>query len=150
MIYWQRDVLSSGMFRRRIPFGQPVKALAAIMTHDLPTLTGIWTGVDPDTQRQMGLQADTAANEKFREKLIKTSSLSADAFAWGAIRKTFEQLGSVPPAIVIATKEAACVTTPPRVTSVLTGLWRYLSLWSNWKPHSQALAQILSRMNSPE
>ena len=51
------------------PSQYPEKALAAITTHDLPTLAGIWTGADLETQRRLGLNPDESANEKFREKL---------------------------------------------------------------------------------
>ena len=92
------------------PSQYPEKALAAVTTHDLPTLAGVWTGRDLDTQRHLGLNPDESANERFREKLRHTSNLDADADVTLAITSTFEQLAQAPSAIVLASMEAACVT----------------------------------------
>ena len=142
-------------FEDEPPSAYPVKALAAITTHDLPTLAGIWTGADLDTQRQIGLEADTSANEKFREKLIETSGLDTDAEVSLAITKTFEQLALAPSAIVMATMEAACVVTER--PNMPTGGDRYPN-WSIALPlpleeletseHARTLAGILSRRNT--
>lgn len=142
-------------FEDEPPSAYPVKALAAITTHDLPTLAGVWTGADLDTQRQMGLRADTSANEKFREKLVQTSGVSTDADVRLAITKTFEQLSLAPSAIVMATMEAACVVTER--PNMPTAGDRYPS-WSIALPlsleqletskHARALADILSRRNT--
>ena len=92
------------------PSQYPEKALAAITTHDLPTLAGVWTGMDLETQRHLGLNPDTSANERFREKIRQTSNLDADADVTLAITNTFEQLAQAPSAIVMASMEAASVT----------------------------------------
>ena len=92
------------------PSQYPEKTLAAVTTHDLPTLAGVWTRRDLDTQRHLGLNPDESANEKFREKLRHTSNLDADADVTLAITSTFEQLAQAPSAIVLASMEAASVT----------------------------------------
>ena len=92
------------------PSQYPEKALAAVTTHDLPTLAGIWTGADLATQRRLGLNPDESETQKFREILLKTSGLNADADVTLAVTKTFEQLAQAPSAIVMASMEAACVT----------------------------------------
>ena len=141
-------------FEDEPPSTYPVKALAAITTHDLPTLAGIWTGADLDTQRQMGLRADTSANKKFREKLVQTSGVSTDADVRLATTKTFEQLALAPSAIVMATMEAACVVTER--PNMPTAGDRYPN-WSVALPlpleeletseHARTLAEILNRRN---
>jgi 4-alpha-glucanotransferase len=92
------------------PSQYPEKALAAITTHDLPTLVGVWTGMDLEMQRNLGLAADESANENFREKLRQTSNLDVDADVTLVITKTFEQFAQAPSAIVMASMEAACVS----------------------------------------
>jgi 4-alpha-glucanotransferase len=92
------------------PSQYPEKTLAAVTTHDLPTLAGVWTRTDLDTQRHLGLNPDESANERFREKLRHTSNLAADADVTLAITSTFEQLAQAPSAIVLASMEAASVT----------------------------------------
>ena len=108
----EHNVLSYRLlwFEDTPPSQYPEKALAAITTHDLPTLAGIWTGADLETQRRLGLNPDETATQKLREILLKTSGLDADADVTLAITKTFEQLAQAPSAIVMASMEAACVT----------------------------------------
>src|SRR4051812_33085550 len=40
------------------PAQWPVEAMAAVTTHDLPTVAGLWTGADVDEQREHGLGSD--------------------------------------------------------------------------------------------
>ena len=96
-------------FEDTLPSQYPEKTLAAVTTHDLPTLAGVWTGKDLETQRQLGLNPDESANERFREKLRHTSNLPADADITLPTISTFEQLAQAPSAIVMASMEAACV-----------------------------------------
>lgn len=97
-------------FEDTSPLQYPEKAVAAITTHDLPTPAGVWSRIDLDIQRHVGLTPDTTANERFREKLRRTGNLDADADVSLAITKTFEQLAQAPSAIVIASMEEACAT----------------------------------------
>lgn len=116
-------------FENTPPSQYPEKALAAITTHDLPTLAGIWTGEDFETQRRLGLNPDESASEKLREILLKTSGLDADADVTLAITKTFEQLAQAPSAIVMASMEAACVAAErPNMPSATGGIYPNWSL----------------------
>ena len=123
------------------PSQYPEKALAAITTHDLPTLVGIWTGADLETQRRLGLNPDESESEKLREILLKTSGLDADADVTLAITKTFEQLSQAPSAIVMASMEAACVTAER--PNMPAGAGKY----PNW---SLALPLLLEDLESSE
>lgn len=154
----ERNVLSYRLlwFEEDPPVKYPKKALAAITTHDLPTLAGVWTGADLHTQRRLGLNPDQAASDKFREKLVQTSGLPKDADVEVAIRRTFEQLALAPSAIVMATMEAACVASDR--PNMPTGGDKYPN-WSIALPlsleelesaqHPHALAKILSRRQDP-
>ena len=95
-------------FEKTPPSQYPEKALAAITTHDLPTLAGVWTEADLETQRRLGLSPDESASQKFREKLLETGDLDVDADVALAFVKTFEQLAQAPSAIVMASMEEAC------------------------------------------
>jgi 4-alpha-glucanotransferase len=97
-------------FEEEAPTEYPEKALAAITTHDLPTLAGIWTGVDLELQRRSGLDPDRAAAENFRQKLVQTSGVDPRADLETAFIHTFEQLAAAPSVIVMAMMEAACLT----------------------------------------
>ena len=118
-------------------------------------MAGIWTGADLDTQRQIGLRADTSANEEFREKLVQISGVSTNADVRLATTKTFEQLALAPSAIVMATMEAACVVTER--PNMPTAGDRYPN-WSVALPvsleeletseHARTLAELLNRRNT--
>jgi 4-alpha-glucanotransferase len=107
----EQNVLSYRLlwFEDQLPSEYPKKALAAVTTHDLPTLAGIWTGADLEAQRRVGVKPDCSANEQFRRKLMEASGVEVDADVTLAITKTFEQLAEAPSAIVMAELEAACV-----------------------------------------
>jgi 4-alpha-glucanotransferase len=96
-------------FEDQPPSEYPKKALAAVTTHDLPTLAGIWTGADQEAQRQAGVKPDRSASEQFRHKLVEISGVESDADVTLAITKTFEQLAQSPSVMVMAELEAACV-----------------------------------------
>ena len=123
------------------PSQYPKKALAAITTHDLPTLAGVWTGKDLEIQRHLGLNPDESANEKFRETLRQTSRLDADADVTRVTINTFEQLAQAPSMIVMASMEEACVT-PERPNMPTAG-----NTYPNW---SLALSQPLEDIESLE
>lgn len=105
----QYNVLSYRLlwFEEEPPMEYPEKALAAITTHDLPTVAGVWTGADLEAQEDFSVRADPTAQNQFRRKLIETSGLDHDADVTVAITKTFEQLAESPSQIVMADLEAA-------------------------------------------
>ena len=123
------------------PTEYPKKALAAVTTHDLPTLVGIWTGADPEAQRHVGANPDRAGSEKFRSKLLETSGVEAGGDVTEAIIKTFEQLAEAPSMIVLAELEAACLTAErPNMPSAC-------GKYPNW---SLALPVTLEELESAE
>ncbi len=79
----QRDVLSYRLlwFEPSHPRDYPAQALAALTTHDLPTLMGVWTGEDPVPEVRERLQRETGLNPEARpeEVLEKVYALLAQA-----------------------------------------------------------------------
>ncbi len=106
----EQNVLSYRLlwFEEQPPSKYPEKALAAVTTHDLPTLAGVWTGADLDVQRAHGVTPNQAAQDEFRQKIMETSDLDPRADVALAITQTFEQLSNAPSAVVLAELEAAC------------------------------------------
>jgi 4-alpha-glucanotransferase len=144
-------------FEDQPPSDYPEKALAAVTTHDLPTLVGVWTGADLETQRHIGIKPDRAGSELFQKKLLETSGLKSDADVTVAITKTFEQLAKAPSMIVMAELEAACVAAErPNMPSACG---KYPN-WSLALPFTleeltsaelpRRLAQILRRQDRPQ
>lgn len=79
----RRQMLSYRLvwFEERPPSSYPREALAALGTHDLPTLAGIWTGADPleevkeRLQRQVGLSGEETL-EQVAETLYRALASS--------------------------------------------------------------------------
>ncbi len=73
VFYFERD--REGSFRP--PEDYPRRAMAAVTTHDLPTLTGFWQGRDLELKRSLQLypdsqlaEADAATREQDRGKML--------------------------------------------------------------------------------
>jgi 4-alpha-glucanotransferase len=94
-------------FEGGLPEHYPVQALAAITTHDLPTIAGVWSGDDAADQRAAGIEPDEAALERLRGKLIGLTGLGPDAAVEDVIVAAHERLAAAPSALVAATLEDA-------------------------------------------
>ena len=53
----------------------PERALAAVTTHDLPTVAGLWTGADLEEQRRLGLRPNEAGTASIRDRLAERGRL---------------------------------------------------------------------------
>lgn len=106
----EQNVLSYRLlwFEDTPPSKYPEKALAAVTTHDLPTLAGVWTGADLKLQEQCGVKPDEKAQEQFRTTIMETSHVEANTRLEEVIIKTFSELAESPCAVVMADMEAAC------------------------------------------
>ncbi len=61
------------------PEDYPRQALAAVTTHDLPTVAGVWSGDDAADQRAAGIEPDEPALERLRGRLMGLTGLGPDA-----------------------------------------------------------------------
>lgn len=150
------DMLSYRLlwFEDTAPAEYPEKALASITTHDLPTLTGIWTRADLELQRRSGLDLDKAAAEKFRQKVVQTAGVDPSVDLATAAVQTFKQLAAAPSVIVMAMMEDACLASERPNMPGAEGTYPN---WSLGLPLSleeieaatfpRRLAEILSRRN---
>lgn len=150
------DMLSYRLlwFEDTAPADYPEKALAAITTHDLPTLAGIWTGADFELQRRSGLDPDKAATEQLRQKMVQAGGVDPRADVETAAVRTFEQLAAAPSVIVMAAMEAACLTSERPNMPGAEGKYPNWSLGLpllleeiETMPFPRRLAEILSRRN---
>jgi 4-alpha-glucanotransferase len=85
----------------------PKQALAAVTTHDLPTIAGLWTGSDLRAQRELGLSPNEEGMNQIRGRLSAMLGVSEEASVEEVIRRTYELLGQAPSKIVSATLEDA-------------------------------------------
>jgi len=93
------------LFEGADPSAYPELALAAVTTHDLPTIPGLWSGADLDQQRRAGLAPDVAALERLRQPL---ASVAPDVWeAEAVILAAHRRLAASPSLLVAATLEDA-------------------------------------------
>ncbi len=108
----------------------PFEALAAITTHDLPTIPGFWTRSDVGTQTAMGLQPNIEGTEKIRGHLAAWSGVdpTAGADATDAVvLGVYRELAESPCAVITATiDDALGVEERPNMPGTIDE-------WPNWR-----------------
>ena len=85
----------------------PVGALAAITTHDLPTVAGVHTGADLAETSALGLAGDGSGDAYFKRKLQQATGLDASAPVDDVIVAAHRALAEAPSLVRLATLEDA-------------------------------------------
>ncbi len=107
-------------FEKDPPHTYPRESLAAVTTHDLPTVAGLWTGSDLKKQRQLHLQPNEESTAEIRGRLISMAELSPEADPAEVILGAYRLLSGAPSRIVSATLEdAAAVQERPNMPSTM-------------------------------
>jgi 4-alpha-glucanotransferase len=133
----------------------PAQSLAAVTTHDLPTIAGVWTGDEGRMQRSIGLAPHEQRLREMRTRLVSVAGVADDAALEDVIVRVHAALGQAPSSLVTATLEDALgVSEPPN----RPGTHRE---WPNWSlalpftldeierhPRVRAVAQALSQTRS--
>lgn len=94
-------------FERRPPRAYPRQALAAVTTHDLPTVVGAWTRRDLDDVRAAGLAPDARSLAVLRDRVARVAGLTTAASAEDAILAVHAAVAASPSCLVSATLEDA-------------------------------------------
>lgn len=129
-------------FEKDDPQTWPLQALAAVTTHDLPTVAGLWTGSDLDAQRQLHLHPNEAGLQEIRDRLASTTRSTGRTRTDDVIRRTYARLARAPSAMVAATLEdAAAVETRPNMPGTVHE-------WPNWSRPLPATLETLMRRRS--
>ena len=81
-------------FEEGAPEQFPRLALAAVSTHDLPTVAGVWRGTDPDAER-------------LQEKLRQLTGARRQTSARKVIFQTYQRLSQAPSLVITASLEDA-------------------------------------------
>lgn len=106
------DVLSYKVlwFEDGDPSGWEPSSLAAVTTHDLPTVAGLWSGSDAAEQAELGLgtpaQLD-AGRQQILARLVGPSGLAVDAGDEEAVLAAHRLLARSPSVLLAATLEDA-------------------------------------------
>jgi 4-alpha-glucanotransferase len=93
------------LFEERPPSRWPRQALAAVTTHDLPTVAGLWDGSDLESRRRIGLPADAAAEEGLVERLRRDDGPARDADVTAAVLHAHRRLAASSCQLLAATLE---------------------------------------------
>ena len=136
---WRRKILSYRLlwFESRPVRKFPQRALAAVTTHDLFTVAGLWNGSDLAAQEKLGLRANVAGAQKILKQLRRRAGLRPNAGAAEAIAKTYRLLAQAPSRLLAAAlDDALAVEERPNMPGTTTA-------WPNW---SLALPRPLERI----
>jgi 4-alpha-glucanotransferase len=107
-------------FETGSPRAYPELAMAAVTTHDLPTIAGVWSGSDLDDQARSGVEPDHAGLAQLRERLGHATGLSTDADVREVIVDAHAALAEAPSALVSATlDDALAVEERPNIPATL-------------------------------
>ncbi len=105
----RRKVLSYRLlwFEKDSPTKYPEQALAAVTTHDLPTIAGLWTGSDVAAQRELGMAPNEEGTREILSRVKRLAKVQARTPLSRAIARIHEALASAPSRIITATLEDA-------------------------------------------
>ena len=108
---FDRGVLSYRLlwFEPHRPPDFPVQALAAVTTHDLPTVCGMWTGSDLAECRALGLDPNEEGARAIRDKLADWSGSPDHAPPAEVVVNTYRLLARAPSMVLTATLDDAAV-----------------------------------------
>jgi 4-alpha-glucanotransferase len=139
-------------FEKAPPSKFPERALAAVTTHDLPTVAGLWTGSDLSAQKQLGLSPNETGTEEIRQRIKRLTRANDSTSLDEVIVRVHQALGRAPSRIVTATLDDAMgVEERPNMPATTDE-------WPNWRlalpkpietltrsPRAQRIARALRR-----
>jgi 4-alpha-glucanotransferase len=108
------NVLSTRLayFEPRPPARWPRRSVAAVTTHDLPTIAGAWTGVDLDDQAAAGLRPEPTELSRVRRRLAGFPGVTPVSPLEEVVLRVHRVLAAAPSVLVLASLEDA--TLDPR------------------------------------
>ena len=112
-------------FEKEPPESYPELALAAVTTHDLPTVAGLWSGYDLEKQHELGLNPNERGIHEIRRRLASMTGISTRDTA-DVIVRTHQLLAEAPSVIATAALEdALAVRDRPNMPNTTRE-------WPNW------------------
>jgi 4-alpha-glucanotransferase len=104
----------------------PELAMAAVTTHDLPTIAGLWSGRDIEAQLELGLEPNVEGWKDIRSRLARVAGVRDDDPVEDVIAGVHRALANAPSLLVSATlDDALAVVERPNMPGTLTE-------WPNW------------------
>lgn len=103
------------------PARYPRQSLAAITTHDLPTVAGVWTGADLAEARAAGVKLRDEDAKAMQQRLATIPGLAQGSDTEEVVVRAHHLLAEAPAALVTATLEDALgVTERPNIPGTTT------------------------------
>jgi 4-alpha-glucanotransferase len=113
-------------FEPEWPDHWPEQTFAAVSTHDLPTVAGLWTGSDLAAQRRLGQSPNEDGVNAIRHQLAERAGLSEDADLDTVVAGAYRLLATSPSAVITATlDDAFAVEERPNMPGTIDE-------WPNW------------------
>ncbi|HZQ50981.1 MAG TPA: 4-alpha-glucanotransferase [Bryobacteraceae bacterium] len=105
----QHHILSYRLlwFEKDDPAQYPREALAAVTTHDLPTIAGLWTGSDLARQRELKLKPNEESTAEIHTRLTSMAGVSQEAPVEEVIEAAYRLLARAPSRILTAALDDA-------------------------------------------
>jgi 4-alpha-glucanotransferase len=125
----QKKILSYRLlwFEKMSPSKFPEQALAAVTTHDLPTVAGLWSGYDLEAQKRLGLSPNEEGTLEIRERIKRLTRASQNTPIDDVIVRVHEALGRAPSRVVTGTLDDAMgVEERPNMPATTDE-------WPNWR-----------------
>jgi 4-alpha-glucanotransferase len=113
-------------FEKQSPRRFPEQALAAVSTHDLPTIAGLWTGSDLAAQKELGLAPNELGTRDILARVKRLTSSTSRTPASTVIMRVHETLAEAPSRILTASLDDAMVVEERPNMPATT------SEWPNW------------------
>ncbi|MEO8075325.1 MAG: 4-alpha-glucanotransferase [Acidobacteriota bacterium] len=93
-------------FERGSPASYPKQALAAVTTHDLPTIAGLWSGSDLEAQKIIGLSPNEKGTREILGRIRRLTRSPARTATSAVVARVLAALATAPSRILTATIEA--------------------------------------------
>ncbi|MEV7430900.1 4-alpha-glucanotransferase [Nocardioides sp. NPDC092400] len=152
----ERGILSYRVlwFEDETPDEWPVAALAAVTTHDLPTVAGLWTGSDAEDQLASTdmAEADVRSGREELLERLRRDGLAPDAPVEDAVTEAYRQLGSAPSLLLsVALEDAVAEERRPNVPGTTErDNWRLpLGVPLEELPDHPGTARLLAALRGP-
>jgi 4-alpha-glucanotransferase len=130
-------------FENAHPSEYPILSFAAVTTHDLPTLAGLWSGVERRVRGEIGIPLNESALTSMRERLKRLGGLADAATNDDASVGIHAALARSPAAVVMATLEDALgVLEPPNRPGTTNE-------WPNWSLALPLTLEEIRRQSLP-
>jgi 4-alpha-glucanotransferase len=94
-------------FEEGEPATWPAEAMAAITTHDLPTVAGLWTGADLAEQREHGTGTDEELERGRASLMAQLDGVPESASPAEAVEAAYRRLATAPSVLLSATLDDA-------------------------------------------